>query len=67
MPLNCPQSGYFLALYTLIQLVLNVGCADFSRNKKNARPKDPVYTLPEHPVRRQAWIEACKFAKDYPY
>ena len=34
MPLNYPRSGYFLALYTLIQLVLNLGRADFSRNQK---------------------------------
>ena len=34
MPWNYPRSGYFLALYTFIQLVLNLGCADFSRNQK---------------------------------
>ena len=34
MPWNYPRSGYFLALYTLIQLVLNLGRADFSRNQK---------------------------------
>ena len=34
MPLNYLQSGYFLALYNLIQLVLNLGRADFSRNQK---------------------------------
>ena len=34
MPLNYPRSGYFLASYTLIQLVLILGRADFSRNQK---------------------------------
>ena len=43
MPLNYPRSGYFLASYTLIQLVLILGRADFSRNEKTAQPEDLVY------------------------
>ena len=25
-----------------------------------------LYTIPEHPVKRQAWIEACKFTSEPP-
>ena len=31
------------------------------------RSSKGFYAIPEDPERRQAWIEACKFAKDYPY
>ena len=58
MPLNYPRSGYFLALYTLIQLVLNLGRADFSRNQKTHDLRTQC-TDPREVIPREREDEIC--------